>query len=667
MNTAIQNAIRIALEHHQTGHLSQAEAMYRQILQVAPNNPDALHFLGVIAYQTGKNDLAAELIGKAVLIKPTGLIYCNLGLALHALGKFDAAIENFNHAISLEPGDAISHHSLGLSLQAQTKLDAAIESYRKALMLKPDYVEAHLNLGNALKDAGNKDEAASCYRHALSLNPNYVEAHNNLGTMLKEQGNLDAAIECYHKALSLQPDCAMAHYNLGNIYKEQCKIDKAAESYQRALSFNPDFALAYSNLLYLHAFTRDVSPEAERDLAANWENVILSEADRMAARKRALSAEEAFHRDPRTGRKLRLGIVSAELGQHAVAEFLEPFMENLDRSRFHLILYPSVVRQGARADRFRDIADEYKPLADIPDKDAADLIRSDRVDILMDTTGHMNGFRLGIFAHRAAPVQCHYIGYHGTTGLTEMDWYIADNTLLPAGYEAHFREGIWRLPRLRLAYRGDTSLPNSNWQPSPDGIIWLGSFNNLIKVREQALGLWAKIMNALPESRLLLKDSSAANPAVQKRIRDELTRHGISGERVEFVSWVPDWKQHMALYDRLDIALDTIPLNSETTAFDALWMGVPLIALEGNWIGGRQASTILKALGKPEWVARNENEYVEIVTTLARNVEGRKALRTNQRSLVAASQLCDAKGLAKSLEAAFEEMYDRWLAKCKAS
>ena len=242
-----------------------------------------------------------------------------------------------------------------------------------------------------------------------------------------------------------------------------------------------------------------------------------------------------------------------------------------------------------------------------------------------------------------------------------MDWFIADGMLLPSSCDSHFREGIWRLPRLWISYRGDTSLPDSKWRPDPDGIVWLGSFNNLTKVREETLALWAKVMIAIPESKLLLKNRQAADHTVQKRIRMELSRYGIGEDRIEFAAWAPDWNSHMALYNRLDIVLDTIPLNSGTTAFDALWMGVPLVALEGGWMGGRMTGAMLKALGKPEWIARNEDEYVAIVAALACDVEERKSLRANQRFFMAGSQLCDAKGLARSLENAFEAMFDQWL------
>jgi predicted O-linked N-acetylglucosamine transferase (SPINDLY family) len=217
-----------------------------------------------------------------------------------------------------------------------------------------------------------------------------------------------------------------------------------------------------------------------------------------------------------------------------------------------------------------------------------------------------------------------------------------------------------------MSYRSDTSLPNSSWAPDVNGTIWLGTFNNLAKVREETCRLWAKVMHALPESKLFLKDKKAGDGTVRQRIESELSRHGIGSERIEFAMAIPDWRSHMALYDRLDIALDTIPLNSGTTAFDALWMGAPVVALEGDWFGGRMASTVLKALGRPEWVAQNEDEYVTLVSALARDVAGRKSLRAAQRSLMASSPLCDANGLARALEEAFEGMFDRWLANCEA-
>ena len=311
--------------------------------------------------------------------------------------------------------------------------------------------------------------------------------------------------------------------------------------------------------------------------------------------------------------------------------------------------------------RIHNLADNCIPLIDIPDDQAVALIQSEQIDVLMDASGHTAFDRLGIFARRAAPVQISHIGYWSTTGLTEMDWVFPDPRFAPS-YDAHFTEGLWRLPRLMVSYNGDRSLPESGWKPDPDGTVWLGSFNKYSKIRRQTLALWAGVLHALPEAKLLFEDRAIHEEETHQRILTVLAGHGIEAGRVQFIPYIRGHERHMMLYDRLDIALDTVPFNSGTTAYDALWMGVPLVALEGDWVGGTMGSAALTAFGQPEWIAQNAEQYAAIVAALARDVEGRRALRRTQRARMAAGPLCDAKAMATALQDAFVAMYNRWLA-----
>lgn len=682
------------------GRTNDALASYKRAAALAPDYAEAHYNCGNALLAAGRIDEALASYDRALAINPGyAQAHYNRANALREQGRLADAVACYDRLLGLKPDLAQAHNNKGTVLSELGRLDEAVACFRAALALKPDYFEALANLGAALADQGNCEEAIASCRKALAIAPLYAPAHYNLGHALKSQGELEAALASYRSALALKPDDVEAHFNVGYALIGLGRVSEAIESFGQALSLRPDYAeahsslgvaqlafgkpgdalasfkqalhykpdaiRAYSNLLYLHAFVRDISPEAERDLAAGWEKSALDESERAAAAARRSSLRHA--RRGREGRKLRLGVVSAELGQHAVAEFLEPFLERRDRSRFDLTLYPTSARTGARADRIAALADRVISLVGMSDADAVARIRADEIDVLVDTTAHMTGCRLGIFARRAAPVQCHYIGYHGSTGLSEMDWFIADDSLLPPSCDVHFREKIWRLPRLWIAYRGDSTLPESQWKPHPEGVVTLGSFNNLAKVREETLHLWGRAMKALPGSRLLLKDSKAADPAIRERISSALAQHGITGDRIEYVSWTADWKSHMALYDRLDIALDSIPLNSGTTAFDALWMGVPIVGIEGDWMGGRMTASILRALGKPEWVAQSEDEYVTMVTALARNPELRKNLRAGQRALMAASPLCNAGELTRALEAAFDSMFDRSCANGQAS
>jgi protein O-GlcNAc transferase len=576
---------------------------------------------------------------------------------LQRSGKLDQSVICYRKAISLRADYAEAYNNLGTALKALGRLAEAIASCEQAIALKPELAAAHSNLGGMLVDRGDFNQACKTLRRAIEVQPNLVDAHLSLGNAYKAQGLLSQAVRQFKHAIALAPECAAAYNNLGTTYQEQDKLDDAVEAFQKALAVQIDSGPTYSNLLYLYANTRHIPPEAERAAAEGWEKNMLTGVERAKAREQA----STFSGHSRVGRRLRVGIVSADLGSHAVAEFLQPFLEQLDRNRFHLSLFPTQRRFCSRSLYLQGLADSFIPLTELSDSRAADRIREEGIDVLVDATGHTFGGRLGICAHRAAPVQCTYIGYWSTTGLSEMDWIIVDPFFLPS-MEAHFTEGVWRLPRVAACYRGDPSLPESCWVPAADGTIWLGSFNRYSKIRRETLCLWAKVLCALPEAKLLLEDRAANEEETHQRILTTLLEQGVSAERVTFVPPISDHRCHMELYDRLDIALDTIPFNSGTTAFDALWMGVPIVALEGNWSGGRLVSAALKAFEHRDWISQNEQEYVSIVCSLARDVDGRMRLRKNQRSRMTASPLCDANDIARSLEEAFEAMYDARIA-----
>ena len=665
--------------------------MIGQAIRLDPSNAAFHCNLGCVLMSLDKFPEAAIVLGKSVSLDPRSFeAHLNFGRALAHLGRDADAIPEFEKAISLRGEDPQVLFHLGNSLLHADRTDDAISAYNRAIELQPAYAEAHANLGKALGSKRNYPDAIQAYEKSLEIDssrpevfvnlavvlvengdceqankicrkaldrfPDWPELHFNLGNALQILGDLDAAIESYRKAIELRAVYAEAYGNLGRAMQEKCEIDLAIEAYQRALQINPGYISAFSNLIYLHAFTRRVSPKEQLQLAAQWEVAALSAEERAEARSRT------FANPVRTGRKLRLGVVSAELGHHAVAEFLQPVLEKLDRTRFELILYPTFERTGPRAEQFRKLADEYSSLSAMKDAAAAAKIRSDRIDVLLDTTGHTNMCRLGIFAHRAAPVQCTWIGFWASTGLTEMDYYLADGCF-PREFDAHFRETLWRLSHSGNVYRGDPSLPESAWEPSADGsTVWLGSFNKYAKIGEQCIALWAAVMQRIPESKLLLEDRSPFDYQMHKRIVDAFKRQGIENHRITFSPYRPGWEQHMLLYDRLDIALDTVPFNSGTTAYDALWMGVPLVTLRGDWGGGQMASVVLESVGRPEWIAGDRDEFIAIVEGLARNVELRRNIRKTQRSLMAGGALCDAQGMARDVEEAFESMFDRYIA-----
>jgi protein O-GlcNAc transferase len=654
----VEAHFNLGLVLQEQGKLSEAVASYKNAISFNPDFADAHYNLGVVFF-TGQHLLPeAESSFRRVLeINPEHAeAHYNLGNVLKELHRLDEAEANYRHTIRLKPDFAEAHSNLGNVLKDLARTEEAIASYRRALQIRPDLPEVHNNLGVALGDAGRLGEAEACYRRALQLNPKFAEAHINLGFILQNQNRLDEAEASYRQALQVKPEHADAHNNLASALRDLNRLDEAEASYRRAIQFAPDHALAHSGLLFLYSYHAYVDPHQYLAQARKWELACLPEQDRQAA------SERIFLHPPLAGRRLRVGYVSADFRQHAVSHFIEQLFTHHDRTKIELFAYYNNIFRDEVTGRLQALTEHWILISGMSDAAVRDRIEADGIDVLIDLSGHTSGNRLGVFARRAAPVQAYYLGYFASTGLTEMDYWIGDEVVTPPETDSHFSEQVWRLPRVSWSYDGKDA-PPPNLRPAQDDTVWVGSFNQLGKLTPATLALWAKILLALPEGRLLLKTKELADDANRQRILDAMTSHGISPDRIELkdISITPNWQEHMAYYNRLDIVLDPVgAMGGVTSTCDALWMGAPVITLEGDRVVSRATAAILTAIGHPEWIARSDAEYIDKVAALARNVDQRNALRTSQRNQMARSPLCDAKGLAMSLESAYVEMFEKY-------
>nr|MBW4056287.1 tetratricopeptide repeat protein [Pseudomonadota bacterium] len=554
------------------------------------------------------------------------------------------------------------HYNLGNTLMDAGRLNEAEACFRCALEIKPDYVEAYSNLGHLLNALGHLNESETSFRCALEINPDYAEAHNNLGITLKGMGRLNESEACCLQALKINPDYVEAYSNLGITLKDLGRLNEAEASYRRALEIMPDSSISRSNLLFTLNYASCHPPLYLLEEARAWETSCISETKRGDARARQ------FSRPSLTGRRLRVGYVSADFRQHAVSYFVEQVFAHHDADRVEVFAYSASATRDAVTERIEVLVEHWVPAFGLSDQKLHDRIEADQIDVLIDLSGHTAQNRLGVFALRAAPVQAHWLGYFATTGLTEMDYWIGDPILTTPETDSHFTETVWRLPRTWVCYEGKAEAPESCWQPTADGTLWLGSFNNLAKLTPATFAIWAKVLHALPEAKLLLKTKGLAEELNRQRIMDTMASHGIGHERVELQDSriTADWASHMAYYNRLDIALDPVGgVGGGTTTCDALWMGVPVVSMAGDRMASRMTASMLDAIGRPEWLAESEEEYVAKVTELAHDVAGRETMRTSQRERMASSPLCDAKDLARKLEDAYFGMFSRWEEKKK--
>lgn len=640
--------------------LQEAADLFRQARQAAPNLIEASCSLSRVLRALKQLPEALDAATQAATEAPDhSEAWLQLGLAQTALERFDDARQSLRRALVLEP-DRVDIMEALASVCAQTQDSRqAAELLRKAIQLAAGNADLHIALGTMLARLGEDAEAERAHRSAVKLAPESAQAHAALGDFLCSKRRFSEALAEVDQALLLDPQSAWAVSVRARALQCLGLLGQCETAYRRLLALQPENAQQRSAMLAFLAYTCRLDVDEQRKQAQHWEIASLSEDERKQA------ANRHFSRQPADRRRLRVGLLSNELFAHPVAFFLRSWLGELDRSRFELFVYPST--RSADTDDARGFigptADHWHSLAGLSDLRATERILADAIDVLVETSGHDAGNRLGVIARRAAPVQCHYIGYYATTGVSRMDYFIGDEVLIPKEHDAHFVEKIWRLPRTRYVYDPLWEAPPPKWWPDPGGRIWVGSFNNLIKVGEPSLRLWAQVLHALPEAHLVLKDFKGANRDIQKRILGSLAEKGIPEQRVALLAATPDWCEHMAYYNRLDVALDTVPFNSATTGFDALWMGCPLVTLRGDRLAGRQAESLLTGLGRQEWVARDKAEFVDIVVRLARDLGQRQSIRKQQRQRMASSELCDGLGLARALETAFETMFRDWCRK----
>ena len=616
----IQQSLDLAVQHHTAGRLPEAESIYQQILQVDPDQPVALHLLGVIAHQVGNHDTAVDLITKA---------------------------------IDIETDYADAHSNLGNALRELERLDEAMASYHKALAIKPNHAEAHNNLGNVLQDLGKLDEAIATYLNALDINPDYTEALNNMGNALKDLGRLDEAVVSYNKALAIKSNFAEAHNNLANVLKDLGRLDETITSYRNALSIRSDLSGAGRNLLNVMLNVPGMSPKELFDEHLGFTKRF---------KRHITPIDKHFPNDPTPDRQLRVGYMSSDFRVHPVGENVLPLISSHDREKFEVFCYADVTRPDAITERFRSTVDHWHTINEKSDAEVAKMVRADAIDVLVCLAGRFDANRPLVCAYRAAPVQ---VSFHdgATSGLKEMDYWLTDDFLHPPDTKELFTEDLHRLPVL-YQYSPIENAPTVGPLPADQaGFITFGSFNNPAKINEEVIGLWAEVLQSVPGSKILLKYKTLYGQAsLQGSVVERFSASGIGQDRIAFSASSDTFAKHLGRYDEVDIALDPFPFNGATTTFQALWMGVPVISLAGETFISRAAGSLLHQVGLGDLTVNTPKAYVDCARDLAGNLEQLRTLRANLRERMTASPLCNAPAYALSVEAAYRDMWGRWCA-----
>jgi len=647
----IQHLLADALRHHETGQLSEAEKLYRQILEIDPCHAGTLHLLGVLAYQNGRHDIAVDLIVKAVAINgDVAAFHCNLGLALLAQNRIQEAVAAYRRALMLQPNYFEAHNNLGIALQAQGNLDEAVASFERAIAHKPDYAEAHSNLGHALKKQRKFEEAVTSCKRAVALKPDFAEAHGNLGLVRLAQHKFEEAVASYTQAVALKPDYPEAHCNLGNALSSQGKLEEAIISFGRAVALKPNDVGTNSNLLLTLNYRVTSSPDEIYAAHRSWGS------------RYDTAAPKTYRNDCNPERRLRIGYVSPDFRRHSVPFFFEPLLREHDRKRVEVFCYAEIANPDFVTARIASLADQWRSTVGTSDEALARKIAEDGIDILVDLAGHTANNRLLVFAAKPSPVQVTWLGYPNSTGLMAMDYRLVDAVTDPVGRaDRSASEKLLRLADGFLCYGPPAEAPD----PAPGlqegkGFLTFGSFNNPTKISGPTLDAWAVLLNKFSRSRLVLKGVPFADAATCALVQARLVERGVAAERVTLLGQMPDLADHLRLYREIDIALDPFPYNGTTTTCEALWMGVPVVTLLGDRHAGRVGASLLTQIGMTDMIANSVQEYVDIALALAARPEYLHELRRSLRARMAASTLCDGYSFARKVEATFRTIWKHW-------
>lgn len=575
-----------------------------------------------------------------------------LGGIYLAKSKFQQAY-NFSYKyILLNSNDPEGYNNLAVICTKLYNLNEAKTNYKKALVIKPDYFLALYGLGDVYRDLGKFKEAEIFYKKSLLIEPKHSGVHNSLGHVQKKSGNMEDAEINYRAAISLRPNFPMAYNNLGNLLFRLRKWNDSINSYKKAISLDPSYAVAHNNKNYNLLFLNELSQEE-----------IYNEHLQFDKQFYKLKIKNSFNFpvDNNPYKKIKIGYVSADFRNHSVAYFFEPLLRNHNTDKVETFCYYNNNIIDKTTKRLMKFSNNWRSIYNVSDEKVVNIIRKDKIDILVDLAGHTRGNRLLVFAYKAVPVQITYLGYPCTTGLSAIDYRFTDKIADPEGAsDKYHSETLIRLPNGFLCYEGNKKIAvNSNLPMKKNRMITFGSFNNLFKITPDVVNLWSKILHAIPEANLLLK-SGGIEDNLDVYV-DLFKNENIDASRIKIFSRIEKTYDHLRLYDKIDIGLDPFPYNGTTTTFEALWMGVPVITLLGKSHVSRVGASILHKINLSNFVAQNKKDYLNLAIMMSKKIKYLESIRKNLRTRMINSHLTNEISFARDIEDSYQKVWSKYV------
>ncbi len=714
MTSSAAENLQRAVALHGAGRMAEAESWYRRMLHDQPDHPDALQLLGLLRVQQGQTAAGVELMRRSLSSNADQPgVHSNLGNALVKLKQFDSAVEHFARAVELNPALSSAWVNHGGALLSLGRFEEAVASCSRAMSLFPHHVRPILNRAKAQESLGSFEAALGDYDRAIALRPDFAESHMRRAALLLGMGRPAEALESFQCALRYQSNSAESLSGSGHALWMLGRAAEALAAYADAIRMDPAFLAAYFSrgvLLSQHglfeeavtqlAALESVAPsydfvtglrlhvqmhvgdwatwgmdssaisqsiEAGRRAAQPLPFLAISDSPELHLQCARINAEamagvpaRLWNGERYGHERLRIGYLSADLTEHALAYLMAGVFEQHDQRRFEIIAL-SLRKDDASAmsRRTRAAFGRVIDVEGLNDLGVARIARGEEIDILVDLTGHTGGYHAGALACRPAPVQVNYLGFPGTLGPSIADYIIADEYLIPPESRQFYGESIAYLPACFQA--NDDRRAKAPVAPSrakvglPEAAFVWCSFHATYKINPPLFDVWIRLLLATPGSVLWL---SFPHASAERNIRREAARHGLDPQRIVAAPKVP-YPEHLARLGLADLCLDTWPFNGGATTSDALWACLPVVSRAGRSFAARMSGSLLRCAGIPELIAGSFEEYEQIALELALDEKRRLELRDRLTRNKTAGPLFDTRRFCGYLEAAYIEMHER--------
>ncbi len=615
-------------------------------------------------------DRAVRLYERAVALSPgcVEALY-NLGVVYTELGEVDKAIFAYRSTIKEGPGCAAAHNNLGVLYRGKGLMGLALQCYERAIRAQPDFPQALNNLAVMYTQQGRAPEALELLRAAIVADPGFAEAWNNLGVLQRDVGEAKEALESYRKCIELASTAGGGEGgsggsvgSVGGFRRDLVGHRNAGQNLLLGLNYIHDgneAVICDAHMAWGRAFQEAHEHEVMEAVPVRRR---LGKGDGDGENKND-NENERENESESENERIRVGYVSPDLFVHSVSYFAEAPITSHDAAAFEVTVYSVCVSPDAKTARLRRevqaAGGHWKDVTELTERQLAELVREDEIDILIDLTGHTANNRLGTFAMRPAPVQVTWIGYPNTTGLDAVDYRITDALCDPLATTQAFSEQLVRLNKCFLCYTPCPEAPEVAPLPADaNGYITFGSFNALAKQTPAVLETWAEILKAVPSARLVLKNKPFASDLIKQKFWLEFERLGVHRSRVDLLPLAPKTESHLQQYAMLDVCLDPFPYAGTTTTMEALYMGVPCLTMRGNGHAHNVGVSLVTNVGLrcDDWIAEDRRDYVAKAVKASEDVAGLRRLRRGLRQRVSESSICDVRAFMRDYEARLKDM-----------